>query len=229
MATALQVRDALRGLNALARRDLAAAFAELNRLPADRVAGPLAVVLQELGDKYGTAAAALAADWYDELRDESGAGGRFTAEPVADVETARYRALARWGIDPLFGPQSDVSAALTLLAGGLQRTIADQHRLTIVDNSIRDTAAAGWKRVGVGGSCGFCRMLIDRGHVYTEAGVTFRSHDHCNCAASPEFADNVVRVSSLPFEQSKRNRSEATKKRDNERAYAYIAEKYSDS
>jgi hypothetical protein len=72
-------------------------------------------------------------------------------------------------------------------------------------------------------------MLIDRGHVYTEATVTFRSHDSCSCAASPSWAPNVTKVSREPYRQSQRNRSDAQKARDNARAREYIAENYGDT
>lgn len=222
MTTASEARQGVIDLTALAVADLRAVWTELADLPPEQVRDGLADVLPVIGDTYGVAAAALAADWFDDAREAAGAGGYYRAEPAPDVEQARWLALARWGVDPLFAEQPDPDAVLSRVTGGLQRTVADRHRLTVVDNSIRDPQASGWKRVGVGGNCGFCRMLIDRGHVYTEASVTFRSHDHCNCAASPSWAPNVTKVSREPYRQSQRNRSEATKRADNQRAYAFI-------
>lgn len=185
-------------------------------------------VLPALGDQYGDAAAELAASYFETARDLAEARGTFTPVLAEPPSPARWEALSRWGVDPLFAAVPDATAALSRVTGGLQRTIADQHRLTIVESSIADPVASGWKRVGVGDNCGFCRMLIDRGHVYSEAGVTFRSHDHCNCAAAPSWASNVVKVSTEPYKQSRKNRSEATKKADNARARDYIADKYGD-
>ena len=196
---------------------------------AEQVRDALMDVLPELGGAYGDAAAALAADWYEDVREASQARGSFSPVLASPPEPARWEALARWGVTPLFAERPDAATALAKVAGGLQRSIADQHRLTVVESSIADLAASGWRRVGVGDSCGFCRMLIDRGHVYTEASVTFRSHDNCACAASPSFAPNVVKVSSEPYKQSRRRRSEATKKADNARARAYIADRYGDN
>jgi hypothetical protein len=226
MSTASEQRQALIDLTTLAKRDLFALWQSLQGLGATETRDALAALLPSIGDAYGAAAAALAADWFDELRETEGVKGRFLAEPAPDVDQARWDSLAGWGVDPLFGPNPDWAAALTLISGGLQRTIADRHRLTIVDNSIRDPRASGWKRVGVGDNCGFCRMLIDRGHVYTEAGVTFRSHDHCNCAASPSWSDKFVQVSREPYRQSQRNRSDETKAKDNARAREFIADNY---
>lgn len=45
----------------------------------------------------------------------------------------------------------------------------------------------------MGSSCDFCAMLIGRttakgGGVYSASSVAFRSHDHCNCSAAPDFS-----------------------------------------
>lgn len=229
MASAAEARQGLVDLTTLARADLSRIWPQMAGLDAEQTRDALMDILPTLGDTYGDAAAALAADWYEDARDGAAVAGVYRADPAGPVERARWEALARWGVDPLFGPAPDPATALTLIGGGLQRTVADRHRLTVVENSVRDPQASGWRRVGVGRNCGFCRMLIDRGHVYTEASVTFRSHDHCNCAASPAFAENVTKVSREPYRQSQRNRSDATKARDNARARTYIAENYGDT
>lgn len=226
MPSAAEQRRALIGLTSRARRDLFAVWARLSGLSAEDTVAALVEVLPVIGDTYGSAAGALAADWYDDLRADAAPGGRFRADPAPLPNEDRYGALARWGTGPLFSATPDAAAAGALVWGGLQRTIADAHRLTVVDSSIRDPQAAGWARVGVGGSCGFCRMLIDRGGVYTEATVTFRSHDNCHCVASPTWDQTIVRVSREPFRQSARNRSEGQKERDNARAREYIAANY---
>lgn len=228
MTSAAEAHQGLVDLTALARRDLAAFWALVQDWPADQVRDALMDVLPALGDQYGDAAAELAASYFETAREQSGVRGSFSPVLAERPDRARWEALARWGVDPLFAAEPDATAALSRVSGGLQRTIADQHRLTVVESSIADPAASGWRRVGVGDSCGFCRMLIDRGHVYTEATSTFRSHDNCNCAASPSFASNVVKVSREPFRQSRKNRSDATRKADNARARDYIAEHYGD-
>lgn len=224
--TPSEARDVLVGLSALAVADLSALFAKLEGATADQVRDALIEALPGIGDTYGLAAGSLAAYWYEDLRERSEVPGSFSAEPAEAVDPARWESLARWGVSPLYGPVADAGAALTLLSGGMQRTVTDHHRLTVVDNSIRDPRSSGWKRIGVGDNCGFCRMLIGRGAVYTDATVTFRSHDWCNCAASPTWALNVVKISREPYRQSQRNRSDETKARDNERAREYIADNY---
>lgn len=231
MSSAAEQRQAVADLTTTAQRDLTLVWSSLAGLSVAEVRDVLTEVLIDLGARFGNAAVALAADWYESMRDAADVPGSFSPVVPDLPEPARWEALARWGVDPLVAAEvPDREAALARVSGGLQRSIADQHRLTIVESSIADPAAAGWRRVGVGDSCGFCRMLIDRGHVYTEASVTFRSHDHCNCAASPSFAKNVVKVTGEPFRQSRRKEgwSKERKAAENRRAYEYIAEHYGD-
>lgn len=224
MTSAAEQRQAVADLSGLAAGDLAAVWPELAVLSVEDARDGLIDVLPVLGETYGSAAAALAADWFDEAREQAGVSGRFSPILAPQVASARWVALARWGVDPLLGAEPNSAAALTRIVGGLQRTIADQHRATITDSAIADPKAAGWRRVGVGDSCGFCRMLIDRhGAVYTEASVQFKSHDNCRCVASPSWAPNVRKVIGIPYQASRKNRSDDMKARDNARAREWIA------
>jgi hypothetical protein len=58
-----------------------------------------------------------------------------------------------------------------------------------MSSAVADPGASGWQRTGSGTSCTFCRMLIGRGGVYSEATADFASHDHCNCSATPAWVD----------------------------------------
>jgi hypothetical protein len=135
---------------------------------------------------YGEAAATLGADWYDDLRDEAGARGRFAAVLADLPDRGRTDALARWGVTPLFQPEPDYATTFIKVAGGLQRIIANADRGTVVRSSIQDRSARGWARAGVG-ECDLCTLLIGRGAVYTEATADFETHDRCGCVAVPEF------------------------------------------
>ena len=197
--SAAEQRQAVADLAELAKRELFRFLAGV--LPANYRAA-LVEVLPLLGAEYGDAAAALAADWYEEIRAANGAAGRFIAVLAGTPDAGRWESLAVWA--------SSHSEALALAAGGLQRAIADQHRLTIVNSSIADPAAAGWRRVARAGACGFCKVLADRrsdgeNGVYTEASVQFKSHDNCACCAAPSFASNVRKVIGVPYVASRRN------------------------
>ena len=201
MPTSQQLRSGTGALALLAERDLAALWRTVTT--AEQAQRLLEEALPGIVERYGSAAAALAADWYDDLRDELGVRGRFSAFP-AEVGDRGTDALAGWGVGPLYAADPDWNAARTLVAGGLQRRIADVARETITGSSIEDPAADGWQRVGQGTSCTFCRMLIGRGSVYTEAGVEFGAHDHCNCGAAPAFGGHPRPVK--PYEVSERRK-----------------------
>ena len=154
-------------LAALSERDLAALWRKLDLAKPDRLADPLIEVLAALVEKNGSAGAALAADWYDEARDDAKAAGSFTALPATPPERDRLGALARWGVGPLFGANPDTVAALSLIAGGLQREVLNMPRLTVEGSTTLDPAAPSYARHASANACAFCRMLATRGAVYT--------------------------------------------------------------
>lgn len=181
-------RQALAQLVALAQRDLAAFWQVAGELPVGQLREALAEVLPGIGLTYGDAAAALGAEWFETAREASGAPGSFAPVLAEQPDQGRWSALANWATQTMVKPDAPQDARQIVLKrvdGGMQRSIAAQHRETIMRSAIADPAAKGWKRVGVGDSCDFCSMLLSRGAVYTEASVRFRSHDHCNCAAAP--------------------------------------------
>lgn len=177
----------------------------------------LVASIPAIADRYGLAAAALAADWYEDLRDEAGIAGSFEAVLADLPDEGRYSSLSAWA-----STQTDVE---TLVAGGLQRIIANAHRDTIRATSWADPGAAGWARFGRGvETCDFCRMLITRGGVYTERTGAFGSHDWCNCGAGPVWKGaGGARVVDA-YQASARRRSAATRRSDNARAREWIAD-----
>jgi hypothetical protein len=67
-------------------------------------------------------------------------------------------------------------------------------RLTI-DHTVQSSdRIGGYRRVGRGDSCPWCKMLIGRGAVYKSeqtAGGAREYHDHCNCQPEPWYGDDV--------------------------------------
>src|SRR5690349_16565473 len=149
---------------------------------ARQIEAALRDVLPELVDTYGAAVATTAANWYDDLRAETGVRGRFLADPARVAETCT-QSLVGWALDEA----NDVSGFRGLIEGGVQRRVANFSRLTVASSSIADPQARGWMRIGTG-RCDFCRMLIGRGAVYTEASADFQAHDSCGCQAAPAWA-----------------------------------------
>lgn len=177
MTTPAILRGDLGNLNRLASADLAALWRQVTTAAQARQA--LNDILPALLQTYGAAAATLAADWYDEARAKADIRGRFTAIPV-EISDAGGQALAGWAA----ATATDVSTMQALVAGGVQRRIANFARNTVMGSSVADPRARGWKRTG-NGDCDFCQMLIGRGAVYSERTADFLSHDNCQCGAAP--------------------------------------------
>lgn len=211
--TATTLRNGVSTLTQAANRDLAALWNAVSTAVEARQA--LSDVLPALVDTYGAAAAALAAQWYDDQRAKANVRGRFEAAPI-EVRATGSDALAGWGVSPLFDVNPDWNAARTLVEGGLQRRIANAARSTVTDAAVTDPQARGWQRQASGG-CSFCSMLAGRGAVYTEASADFASHDHCNCVAVPAFQGQPLPVK--PYKPSERNTTDA----DRARVRAWIA------
>lgn len=182
------VRAELISLTDASAAEVKAIFTAMASAPADELRDRLMDELVDLGADYELSAASLAADWYDDLREAASAKRAFTAI-TADLATPqRWEKLAGWGVGPLYAATPDPVSAMVLIQGGLQRTIANAHRNTIVVSSVADPSARGWARYGVGANCAFCNVLLSRGAVYTEATADFEAHDHCNCIAGPAFS-----------------------------------------
>lgn len=208
MPTVVQYRSDLDELVRLAQTDLRVLWQQI----ADaRIARELlADILPELLDVYGSAAGTLAADWYDELREELEIRGRFRAIVAELPPAGQTSALAGWAVEDLFSAEPDWVAALTKAEGGLQRLIADVGRGTVTTSSIADPQATGWQRSASGG-CGFCQMLASRGAVYSERSVRFGAHDNCRCTAVPAFTGRPVPVE--PYKPSERDITDADRAR----------------
>lgn len=187
-------RTSVAKLATLAKADLALVYRSVDS--PDQARDALLDVLPTLADEYGSAAATLGADYYDELRDAAGARGRFTAIAAELPGPARAEALARWGVSPLFKAEPDFDSSLTLVSGGLQRIIANADRQTVRGSSIQDPSARGWIRVGHG-ECSWCQQYLD-GQVHYTEGYDFNAHDHCLCTADPVFEDAETPPHILP-------------------------------
>lgn len=210
MPTVDQYRSDLDELVRLARVDLGALWNEVDQPAVAREL--LADVLPQIVTLYGTAAGTLAADWYDDLRQEEEVAGRFSAITAELPNRGRTDSLAEWSTLQLFSTTPNFAAAFTLVSGGLQRVISNVGRQTITRSSVADPQSTGWQRVGHGkGDCAFCKMLIGRGAVYREASVDFASHDHCKCTAAPAFAGKPKPV--RPYKPSLRETTEADRAR----------------
>lgn len=229
MASSLQARQQVIDLATLASDDLASL--KLSGLSPLQVREALARALPVLASEYGSAASAISADWYDDLRSSKRLKRRFRAVPAILPTPERFESLAGWAVEPMFRldldgnpPVDAVETTVSKASGGLQRIILNAQRETVTRSTLLDPEAAGWARVGTGHTCKFCQMLLSRGAVYSAETVRFRSHDNCNCAASPSWDRSVKVETKEPFVPSKRRRSAQTKSLDAARAKEFIAE-----
>lgn len=177
MATPTTLRRSIASLALLAERDLAELWRRITNAAQARQA--LEDVLPALIQTYGLAAAAVAADWYDEARIKAEVGGSFRAFPI-ELPPPNAYSLIGWAEREA----TSLDTMPGLIAGGVQRRVANAARGTVMASSVADPKAQGWQRVG-SPRCDFCRMLIGRGAVYNESSVHFDAHDNCNCAAAP--------------------------------------------
>lgn len=207
MPTPSDLRTALLDLSTIAAADLDRLFREITT--AEQAEQALLDVLPALTRTYGLAAGAVAADWYDETRDELNVDARFSAI-VADVDEGGLDVLARWSVGPLYAAQPDWDSARSLVSGGVQRKIANVARQTVMDSSIEDPKARGWQRSASGG-CSFCQMLAGRGAVYSRRTVDFGAHNNCKCVAVPAFEGREVPV--RPYTPTLKNISDADRAR----------------
>lgn len=194
MATRADVaayRQTQTDLVTLALADLATWWREAAGLLVDALVAALVPFTADLTATYGDAAALTAADWYDELRSQAGAPGRYRSRMADPVPAERAAAVARWAVGPMFGPNPDRAKALEHLSGGVQRLVLQPARDTIAVSTARDPADARWARVpSRADTCAFCRLLASRGAVYRtaeDAGGSPESsyHNDCGCVPTP--------------------------------------------
>lgn len=221
MATPAEHRRDVEDLVSIAENDLRLLFKQAGG-SADEVRDGLMDVLPRLIEIYGSAAALLGADYYDDLRDASDARGRFRAIPAELVaDQGRTDSLARWAVSPLYQAAPDVDAALWKVTGGVQRLIADADRETVIGSLRQDPQGKGWSRHANPG-CDFCDEIAARGAVYSAETADFSSHDHCHCVAIPEYGNDFRDVK--PFVPSQRFRSQSARDAHNARTRAWLTE-----
>lgn len=164
----------------------------------------------EIVGYYSLGSSALAADYYDDERERQAAPKLYVAEPVIVERTEKIRRAVAWAADPLF--TDDPSGVEGRLADVVQLETARPYRDTILANRQRDPSAVGWRRISRGGkSCKFCRMLADRGAVYSDTTARFSAHGHCQCTAQPVFtsSDYGEEASVMQYMASRKRRTPA--------------------
>lgn len=195
-----QVRTGLTIVTTAATTELAAAATQV---PADRAVDVLFQATPLVVSTYQAATAALGMEWFEELREEARPPSRFTPTAVTPLREDYLDGAVAWATESLRQAEADIQReldeALANLLPVVEREVAAALRETVTENSVQDPDAVGWQRFARPGGCKFCRMLSDRGAVYTEATVDFAAHKNCNCVAGPSWDPDAPRASVMQY------------------------------
>lgn len=181
--------NAVNGAVQASAGELARLWGSITGGPPELVRDAILDVLPSLTQRWGEAAAAAAADWYEELRADAAAPGRFTARVAPALSPTQEDALlqrARWALGPLFA--GDPSRALSRLTGLVDEHIRRAGGDTIAASVEHDPARPRFARIPVGETCAFCIMLAGRGAVYHSpetAGEFTKYHHADDCVITP--------------------------------------------
>lgn len=211
-----------------------AALAELDPIwvlsPKD-ITQALFDIVPGIVSKWNLAAASVAADWYENLRETYSVPGHFTAV-VPDLGDQGSQALAGWGADALHTPppakpaestlapveqepvdldQVNVESARSRVEGGVQKRLVNAANMTVTTSASEDPKARGYMRRTRPGACKFCLMVASRGAVYTKQSATFACHEHCYCEAVPAWGGQALPVG--PYKPSDRPSTAADRAR----------------
>lgn len=179
-------RQAQTDVTTLAFRELDAQWRMLDTSHAPSAVRALEEFLPELIQAYGEIGAAVAADYYEDLRESSPAIRQAYAAVMADaIPLDTIQKNVGWAVKPMF--QGNPDGALGRVLDITDRLVKGQGRQTVETNVVRDPARARYARVPTGAStCAFCLTMASRGAVYlSEASASKDYHGHCDCAPTP--------------------------------------------
>lgn len=195
--------------------------------------------------EYTDGSAALALEWYEELRDGAQPDTAFTPTPLVLVTDDNVTAMVAEMSASLYEIQQGIereiaeatAEAIRLVEDEAERFVADAFRDTVTGNATVDPSAVGWRRFARPGACKFCLMLAARGAVYTEATARFAAHGaamagnrkggNCMCIAGPAFGGKEIWAEATPLQYvaSQRRRSES----ERSALRAYLNKNYPDA
>lgn len=90
-------------------------------------------------------------------------------------------------------PATAMRTGATAVTRATQRLVLDGGRDTTLDLMQADPLVTYYQRVAAPTACNFCRMLAERGAVYTLESGSFRSHDGCGCTIQAVFRSEARR------------------------------------
>lgn len=185
-------RHSLDKLVAAARKDLERAWPTIRRLTPEAARDALADLMLGLTDTYGNAAAAVAAQWFEDLRPSK--LGPFKTTLAKPAPVGQVDGVTGWATRHLWN--GDPENTRRDLHNAMQRLVEQPARDTIEENGKRDKRGRPrFARVPSGGkTCAFCFMLASRGFVYGSTkkagGDGNKFHDDDRCMIVPGWGDN---------------------------------------
>lgn len=205
MPTASESKAALQLVTGAAVASAATALGRVSGSPEHQRAVLLEAIPGVIG-YYSEGSSALASDFYDDERERAAAPKLYIAEPVIVDRVVKIRRAVAWASEPLFAGEREQSASR--LAEVVQLETARPYRDTILTNRRRDPSAVGWRRITNGG-CKLCRMLADRGAIYSDETARFAAHGNCKCTAQPVFSsdDFGEEASAMQYLASRKRRT----------------------
>lgn len=224
-ASASQVRSALNKLAEDGVARLARVLPTLTGSP-EAIRSDLLDLAPSVIFTYTDGSSALAADWYDDVRDEAAPPKLYLAEPFVADRSEKVHRMVAWAAEPLFGAEPDMEQVALRLLPDVQKEIARPFRDTITTNARRDPASVGWRRIASGQGCKWCRALSDKGAIYRQETARFAAHSNCHCSAAPVFdGEDGPEANVMQYVASQRKRTAKERKalRD------YLNENYPDA
>lgn len=177
-----------------ARKDLEILLRRVEGLSADQARDVLLKAFPALEEKYGYEVVRLAAQWYEELREQA-VGGAFTGRTAPFNHEAATRSV-KSAVRHVYKDQPDHEALKRELSAALNRHLVKRCNDTIALNVNREgkRTRPGWARVPRGAkTCAFCFMLASRDFTYKTAdtaGLEGQYHDDCDCLIVPSWDEN---------------------------------------
>lgn len=171
-------------LSQMVRAELEAFFRSLNLTNPEAARNALLEFMPILTSQYGSVAASLAAEWYEEQRGASGASGRFQALSAASVPAVAVEAKVKYLAGHLWSPEPGGMLGGLLVAA--DKYVKQPGRDTVAYNAKREGVR--WARVPTGSkTCSFCLVLASRDAVYlSKESAKYDSsgekyHGKCDC------------------------------------------------
>lgn len=197
-------------LSALVAKELADYFGVLDLSRPEAVRDALLEFVPLLVAEYGEVAAALAMEWYEQLRFESAATGSYVAAAVlaSAITPERVEAKVRYAAGHLFDREYEAKAAdgslvvmqrpaspektLSVLTSATDKYVKQHGRETVAWNAQREGVR--YARIPTGAkTCSFCLLLASRDAVYISEksagskkyGADNQFHGFCDCEILP--------------------------------------------